>query len=644
MQRILLMLACACACAVGARAQEPTPLAPTDKAPVVIDGRVLFEVGEAGTWSPQQRAREINRVLSAAVAAPQPVGLVMAEHDGFPTIRMDEWHLLTVMDSDVQPGMDPGEQAQRWLQTVEAALLEARSERSAEYLAPAALRTLVALLLAAVVHWLLRRLSRRLSVRLARHGTGAPAAAGEWGGWQLAVQLACMALQVLTWGAVLRYAVDEFPASRQLDYAAAVVVGGGLNAALFMMNEHSYSALDVLWLIAAVVGLWVVVSLLVGIVSGRLQRATGAPRGALQPVATVVRYVLIFLGIIVILQVAGLNLSSLAIFASVLGVGIGFGLQSIANNFVSGLVLSFERPIKPGDFVSLADLHGVVQRIGARSTIVRTLDRVSIIVPNARLLEHEVVNWSWGDELVRVHLPVGVAYGSDVQQVRAALLEVARSHPAVLTDPRPDVFLLGFGDNALNFELLVWTKNPPGQQALKSELYYAIEASLGAAGIAIPFPQRTLHIAPGDVDSVLDRVQQKRAAPEVALYDPSGALTAVRRTAAPVPRPLLVADPSAAPAPLRTGDVGGLIAEMRGANGLAIHDRRHLLSTYPKCFVGTEAVDWMIRARDLTRPEAVNLGQTLVDRGIIHHVLDEHPFRDGHYFYRFYADESPPAS
>jgi small-conductance mechanosensitive channel len=644
MRRILLTLACACTWALGARAQEPTPLAATDKAPIVIDGRVLFEVGEAGTWSPQQRAREINRVLSAAVAAPQPVNLVMAEHDGYPTIRMDEWHLLTVMDSDVLPGMDPGEQAQRWLQTVEAALLEARTERSGSYLAAAAVRLFVALVLAAGVHWLLRRVSRRLSVRLARHGNGAPSALGERRGWQVAVQLACIGLQLLTWAAVLRYVVDQFPFSRQRYYEAAGVVAGSLHAALFMMNGRSYSALDVVWLIAAVVGLWVAVSLATGIVSGRLQRATGAPRGALQPVATLVRYILIFLGIIVILQVAGLNLSSLAIFASVLGVGIGFGLQSIANNFVSGLVLSFERPIKPGDFVSLADLQGVVQRIGARSTIVRTLDRVSIIVPNARLLEHEVVNWSWGDELVRLHLPVGVAYGSDVQHVRALLLEVARSHPGVLADPRPDVFLLGFGDNALNFELLVWTKDPPGQPALKSELYYEIEASLRTAGIVIPYPQRTLRVAPEDVDAVVDRVQQKRIAPEVALYDPSGAPTVVRRTAAPTRPPTHVHDAFATPPPVRTGDVDGLIAEMRGANGLAIRDRRHLLSTYSKCFVGAEAVEWLMRARALTRDEAVHLGQTLVDRGIIHHVLDEHPFRDGHYFYRFYADETAGAS
>src|SRR5258708_2475526 len=238
------------------------------------------------------------------------------------------------------------------------------------------MRGLAAFLLAAAVHWLLRRVSRRLPLRLAQRGKRrAQSALGGNPGWPLTLQLTCIGLQALTWLAALRYTVDEFPATRQLDYDVSVVVGGSLRAPLFAMNEHSYSALDVLWLIGAVVSLWVAASLFTRIVSSRLQAAAGATRGALQPVATLVRYALVFLGLIVILQVAGLNLSSLAIFASVLGVGIGFGLQSIANNFVSGIILSFERPIKPGDFVSIADLQGTVQHIGARSTIMRTLDR-----------------------------------------------------------------------------------------------------------------------------------------------------------------------------------------------------------------------------------------------------------------------------
>src|SRR6185369_5160451 len=135
----------------------------------------------------------------------------------------------------------------------------------------------------------------------------------------------------------------------------------------------------------------------------------------------------------------GIDVSSLTIVASVLGVGVGFGLQNIANNFGSGFLLTLERPIKPGDFVQIGELMGTVERIGARSTEVWTLDRVSIIVPNAHLLEKEVVNWSHGDPVSRIHVPVSIEYGADLRRARAAMLEAARTHRDVLRDPRPAV-------------------------------------------------------------------------------------------------------------------------------------------------------------------------------------------------------------
>ena len=640
---IRLLLICAALCAASARvaAQDPTPAA-TDKAPVVLDGRVLFEVGESGTWSPQQRAREINRILRAAAVDPEPVNLLLAEHEGYPTVRMGDWHLLTVTDSDVLPGMDPGEQAQRWLQTVEASLVQARAERTAAYLSAAWLRVGALFALAALVHWLLGRLARRLPVQIARrhaHHGHAPVAGRP--PWQLPIELAAIGLQAAIWLAALRYAADQFPASRQGRYDIAALLGGSLRAPLFSMNERSYSALDLVWLIGAFAGLWLVVSLLTRVLSTRLMHATGATRGALQPVATLLKYGLVFIGLIVILQLAGLNLSSLAIFASVLGVGIGFGLQSIANNFVSGIIISFERPIKPGDFVSIGDLKGTVQSVGARSTIIRTLDRVSIVVPNARLLENEVVNWSYGDELSRMHLPVGVAYGSDIESVRGALFDAVRSHPAVLTDPHPEVRFTGFGDNTLNLDVLVWSNDPAGQALLKSDLYYRIEAHLRRAGIDVPFPQRTLHVAADEIGAVMAQFTAARGPHAVELYDSRGAPAIVEVGAAPIHHaPAVAVAPSGAERP-RTLDIDGLIARMRGPDGLAIEDRRHLLAVYEKCFVGTEAVEWLMRVQDLTRDEAVRLGQSLVERGIFHHVLDEHPFRDGNFFYRFYADEPP---
>ena len=357
-----------------------------------------------------------------------------------------------------------------------------------------------------------------------------------------------------------------------------------------MLNERGYSAVDLLWLGGAVALLWVAVSVVTGLLSWRLSRATGATRGALQPMTTLLRYGLLTLGLVVVLQAAGLNLSSLALLASVLGVGIGFGLQNIANNFVSGVLMALERPVKPGDFVSLGDLAGVVERIGGRSTLIRTLDRVSIIVPNSKMLETELVNWSHGDPLVRLHVPVGVAYGVDLAAARVALLDAARVHPAVLAEPRPEVRLTGFGDNALHLELLVWSDDPAGQELLKSDLNYQIAHNLRAAGIEIPFPQRTLHVPAAEVDAIAARLRGERAPPPAPPRGDGNGL----------------AFPSA---PWRALDIEALVARMRGADGVAIADRRHRLSVYRHCFVGAEAVDWLTRAEDLSRADAVRLGQ-----------------------------------
>jgi potassium efflux system protein len=632
----------AIACAVAASAQEAAS-SRMDKAPVVLDGRVLFEVGASGTWSAARRAAEINRILRRAVAEPEPTAVLLAEHDGYPTIRMGDWHLVTVTDSDVVPGMDPGEQAERWLQAVDAALGAARRERTPAYTSAAAGLALALIALAAALCWLIRRARRRLPIWLARQrgAAGVQAQSGSRPPWQLAVELACLAAEAGIVIAVLARAADLFPTARQWRYGAAAILGASLRAPLFTMNDRAYSIVDLAWVLGAVGFLWVSVGAVTRVLSDRVQRATGAPAGAVQPFATLTRYGLIGVGVIVILQIAGLNLSSLALVASVVGVGIGFGLQSIANNFVSGLILSFERPIKPGDFVSLGAWQGTVQRIGARSTVIRTLDRVSILVPNARLLENEVVNWSYGDELVRLHVPVGVAYGSDPHAVRTALLAAARAHPAVLADPRPEVRHTGFGESALQFALLVWIRDPARQREIESDLYYRLNDALRHAGIEIPFPHRTLHIAHDDIDVLAARLSG-RMPDGVQLYDPHGAPATAHRNGhggghAPAPA---VGQPHA-PAP--AVDIENVAARMRAPGGVPIADRRHLLTVYRACFVGSDAVGWLMRALDIGRDDAIRIGQSLVERRIVHHVLDEHPFRDGNFFYRFYADEPAPA-
>ena len=195
------------------------------------------------------------------------------------------------------------------------------------------------------------------------------------------------------------------------------------------------------------------------------------------------------------LESAGLNLSSLAFLTGTIGVGVGFGLQNIVNNFVSGLILLVERPIKVGDRVEIGDLAGDIVRIAARSTWVRTNDNVVIIVPNSDFISNRVTNWTANDRRVRISLPLGVSYASDPAVVREILLSVVKAQREILDDPGPDVIFLGFGDSSLDFELRVWTEDSlRTPQILKSNLYYAIFRAFSEGAIEIPFPQRDIHI------------------------------------------------------------------------------------------------------------------------------------------------------
>jgi small-conductance mechanosensitive channel len=494
----------------------------------------------------------------------------------------------------------------------------------------------VSVVIAAILaHWALNRTGRALGRRLA---SAAPQPAKR-AAWEFRLRLALLALKIVLWGGVAWYLSDRLLLLWLLREAFASVLAMGLGSPLFEIGGKSYSTLDLLELPAILAVLWVAVSAITRLIRSQVLGALGVERGVEQTVTLVLRLGLTFLGAIVILQAWGIDVSSLAIVASVLGVGVGFGLQNIANNFVSGLVIGFERPIRPGDFVNLGELCGTVERIGARSTEIRTLDNVSILVPNSRLLENEVVNWSYGDPVARLHLPVGVAYGSDIARVRSALLEAARSHPQVLADPRPRVEFHGFGESSLDFELLVWTRDPRSQHHLKSDLYYRLEANLRRHRIQIPFPQRDLHLRSPAVDAVLTAWARQRFSAEELAAAASNGHPAEAPDAEPPADWLRRLDDDVELHAWSEGDIDAFVARMRGPGGVPIRDRRYLHRVYPSCFVGSEAVDWMVASSRLTRSEAIKLGELLVERRVIHHVLDELGFRDGKFFYRFRADE-----
>src|SRR5438128_5788732 len=245
----------------------------------------------------------------------------------------------------------------------------------------------------------------------------------------------------------------------------------------------------------------------------RLLAQSGLDRSLQYAIAQVVSNIVLVVGIFIVLENTGIRLAALTVFAGAVGVGVGFGLQNIASNFISGLVILAERPITIGDRVEVAGIAGQVEHIRARSTVIRTNDNIMMIVPNTKFIDSPVTNWTYGDRRVRFRIPVGVAYGSDVAKVRDALLAVAQEDPHTLKEPAPSVFLEKFGDNSIDFKLVVWSSEMSARPSrYRSDINFAIATKFREAGIEMPFPQRDLHIRSGvlKVENVTETETAKR--------------------------------------------------------------------------------------------------------------------------------------
>ncbi len=222
----------------------------------------------------------------------------------------------------------------------------------------------------------------------------------------------------------------------------------------------------------------------------RLPLSKGLPYA----VSTVAHYTILSIGFFIGLAALGLDFTRFSLLAGAFGVGIGFGLQNVVNNFVSGLILLFERPVQVGDTVAIGDLMGDVKRIGIRSSTIRTWEGAEVIVPNASLISDPVTNWTHSDRMRRIDISVGVAYGTDPERVLELLRSVARGHKAVASSPEAVALFMGFGDSSLDFQLRVWTDRFESWVQIRSELTVGIHTALRDAGITIPFPQRDVHL------------------------------------------------------------------------------------------------------------------------------------------------------
>jgi small-conductance mechanosensitive channel len=328
---------------------------------------------------------------------------------------------------------------------------------------------------------------------------------------------ALLGVGVVLAGALQSDFVRRFLARFKLDTNFTAIVTTILSlSALVFFTVHAINAagIPLLWtapvpgINLSLVQAFLLVALLVGVfwfssqtkrfLFNRFLVKSGLDRSLQYAIAQILSNLVLVIGIFIVLDNAGIHLGALTVFAGAVGVGIGFGLQNVASNFISGLVILFERPITIGDRVEVAGVAGQVQQIRARSTVILTNDNIAMIVPNSKFIDSPVTNWTHGDPRVRFRVPIGVAYGSDVKKVSEALIAAGRSNQHVLEEPAPSVFLKQFGENSIDFELVVWSSVMSHRPSrFRSDLNFAIVEKLGEAGIEIPFPQRDLHIRSG---------------------------------------------------------------------------------------------------------------------------------------------------
>jgi small-conductance mechanosensitive channel len=269
----------------------------------------------------------------------------------------------------------------------------------------------------------------------------------------------------------------------------------GLDAFGYTFGSIRISPFTVLELLVAVGILLTLASWLSRVIEQGLSRSAYISAGAKIGLSKTLRFAFYTLAVLLALSAAGIKLGALAVFGGALGVGLGFGLQRIASNFISGFILVFDRSIRPGDVISINDKFGWVQELRARYIVVRDRDGVETLIPNENLITTEVINWSYSDQQIRLKLPVQISYDDDPEQAMAVLLKAAAASDRVMTNPAPAARLMGFGDSGIDLELRVWIRDPQrGVANVQSEVNLAIWKGFKEAGISIPFPQRDLYV------------------------------------------------------------------------------------------------------------------------------------------------------
>ena len=496
--------------------------APTiPRASVVIDGKEILSVGQIDSNPAEERVSLIRSEILEAINDPDFARVAIEQQGGLPVLylvynrppeepatdseskfKQDRRYLFTVTREDTIGKKSIRETAMDLSLNIEQAIAEAKRERSSAYIQRQTIIGVVLLLIGIFGTRLLNQLQTYpLRSALQRIIPGRSNNTNTITGSSLTTlfRLKLGFARFILWTAIVLIIFRLFPSTRQWLYFIFNIFINTFSTSVFSLGGNDFSIISLLILVGLFIAAIILSSYITDLLRTNVLQATRMTRGSQEIITIIVKYGLILLSSIILLQAYGLNLSSLALIGSALGVGIGFGFQDIARNFASGIVLLFERSIQVGDFIQVGNHLGVVEEVRTRSIILKTLDRISIIVPNSRFLSEEVINWNHRRSVTRIHLPIGVEYGSDVKKVKAALLQAASEHLEVLRNPPSQVFFTEFGDSSLNFELLVWTSDPSRQAPLKSDLYFRIEEIFKEQQISVPFPQRDVNLKAEDI-------------------------------------------------------------------------------------------------------------------------------------------------
>lgn len=301
---------------------------------------------------------------------------------------------------------------------------------------------------------------------------------------------------VKAWENLIATSVWIVVALHLLGWLPAVLAA--LDGVAMQVGSVRLSLLDTGKLILSLAVLWIMALWLARLIENRVTRSEYINPSMQVALVKLSKFVLLVVAFIAALEAVGIDLTALAVFGGAVGVGLGFGLQRIASNFISGFIVLFDRSIRPGDVISIDNTFGWVQELRARYVVVRDRGGVERLIPNETLITTEVINWSYTDRNVRLMIPVCISYDDDPEQAMALLLEAAKANTRVLEDPAPAARLMKFGDNGIELELRVWIQDPEsGLANVRSDVNVAIWRAFKAAGITIPFPQRDLHIRSG---------------------------------------------------------------------------------------------------------------------------------------------------